>query len=152
MKLFEENMKLVYWWVARKYKHCGDKEDLTQEGFMGLWKAIKTFNESKHLKFSTYAIICIDNQIKMFLRNKKKFVNFSDTDYIDNYNFTENKFDFSKIEYDILVKKLSSSQKYILQKLYQGITQQEIADELGVSQATIGRKFKQIKEIINSDN
>lgn len=146
--MFEENINLVYWLVTHKYKHCRNREDLIQEGCIGLLKAIKVFDASRRLKFSTFAVYCIDNQIKMFLR-KRKTINFTDVDYDD---FPGEDLNFSKLEYDLLIKNLSESQKYILQRLLQGVTQQEIANELGVSQATIGRKFKQIKEIIQSEN
>lgn len=46
-----------------------DKEDLLQEGYIGLWKACLTFDKDKGYQFSTYACKCIDSQIRTMLRN-----------------------------------------------------------------------------------
>ena len=42
-----------------------DKKDLVSIGNVGLMKAITTFDTSKKVEFSTYAIRCIDNEILM---------------------------------------------------------------------------------------
>lgn len=76
-KLFEENMNLVYFVVNKKidkhnkrYKELGvDEEDLRQLGFIGLLKACKKFNESKGIKFSTYAVPLIYGEITNNLRD-----------------------------------------------------------------------------------
>ncbi|MEG1556932.1 MAG: sigma-70 family RNA polymerase sigma factor [Oscillospiraceae bacterium] len=53
-----------------KHKACGsnpsglESDDLIQEGFIGLFNAIESYDKSKGAAFSTYAITCIDNSIK----------------------------------------------------------------------------------------
>ena len=39
----------------------GDNQDLVQEGMIGLFKAIRDFDEHKNIKFSTFAQICVKN-------------------------------------------------------------------------------------------
>lgn len=51
--------------IARSYFLTGgDIEDIIQEGMIGLYKAIMHFNTSKNASFTTFASICIKNQIQ----------------------------------------------------------------------------------------
>jgi RNA polymerase sporulation-specific sigma factor len=45
------------------YIKGGDIDDLLQEGYIGLMKAIKSFDETKDICFSTFANLCIKRQI-----------------------------------------------------------------------------------------
>lgn len=58
--------------VAQKYysKICmtSDFEDLLQEGYIGLSKAIKSFTDNYDVLFYTFAHICIERQIKNYCR------------------------------------------------------------------------------------
>ncbi|MEG0912246.1 MAG: sigma-70 family RNA polymerase sigma factor [Oscillospiraceae bacterium] len=51
-----------------------EQDDLVQEGLVGLFKAFETYDDSKGTQFSTYAITCIDNNIKTAIKqaNRKK--------------------------------------------------------------------------------
>ena len=69
--LIERNMRLVAH-VVKKYQNVDeDAEDLISIGCIGLIKAIETFDVKKG-RLATYACRCIDNEILMMLRNKKK--------------------------------------------------------------------------------
>lgn len=73
--LIERNLRLVAY-VAKKYYQSGkDYEDLISIGTIGLIKSIGKFDESKGIRFATYAVRCIHNEILMCLRNEKKLVN-----------------------------------------------------------------------------
>ena len=68
-KLVAENMGLINL-AAKRYLGFGvDYEDLFQIGSIGLIKAAKAFDESKNLKFSTYAVAKITGEIKTYLRD-----------------------------------------------------------------------------------
>lgn len=55
--------------VASKYVNSPlEREDIVQEGMIGLLAAIKSFNNEKGASFKTYASICIDNSIQTALR------------------------------------------------------------------------------------
>lgn len=61
--------------IASKYKDSPiEREDLIQEGMIGLLAAIKSYRNDKGASFSTYAKICIDNSIQSALRkyNRQK--------------------------------------------------------------------------------
>lgn len=76
-KLFEENMKLVYFVVEKKlnkniarYKELGvENEDLHQLGFIGLFKACQRFKDG-YGAFSTYAVPLIYGEIANALRDE----------------------------------------------------------------------------------
>lgn len=68
-KLVNSNIGLV-WSVARKFNNRGyELEDIFQIGCIGILKAIKNFDESFNVKFSTYAVPLVVGEIKRFLRD-----------------------------------------------------------------------------------
>ena len=69
--LIERNLRLVAH-IAKKYQNAEeDMEDLISIGTIGLIKAVSSFDAGKG-KLSTYASRCIDNELLMLLRSKKK--------------------------------------------------------------------------------
>ena len=70
--LIEHNLRLVAH-IVRKYQGPGeDLDDLISTGTIGLIKAVSTFDASKSARLSTYAARCIDNELLMMLRARKK--------------------------------------------------------------------------------
>ncbi len=70
--LIERNLRLVAH-IAKKYQNVDeDMEDLISIGCVGLIKAVDTFDAGKG-RLATYACRCIDNELLMLLRSKKKF-------------------------------------------------------------------------------
>ena len=71
-KLIEHNLRLVAH-IAKKYTgSVRDHEDLLSIGTIGLIKGITSFDPSKGTRLATYAARCVDNEILMLLRAKKK--------------------------------------------------------------------------------
>ncbi len=69
--LIERNMRLVAH-IAKKYQNADEEmEDLISIGCIGLIKAVDTFDDRKG-RLATYACRCIDNELLMMLRGKKK--------------------------------------------------------------------------------
>ena len=69
--LIERNLRLVAH-IAKKYQNVDeDMEDLISIGCIGLIKAVDTFDAGKG-RLATYACRCIDNELLMLLRGKKK--------------------------------------------------------------------------------
>lgn len=69
--LIERNLRLVAH-IAKKYQNVDeDMEDLISIGCIGLIKAVDTFDAGKG-RLATYACRCIDNELLMLLRSKKK--------------------------------------------------------------------------------
>ena len=70
--LIEHNLRLVVY-IAKKFDNTGvGVEDLISIGTIGLIKAISTFDPCRTSKLSTYAARCIDNELLMMLRARKK--------------------------------------------------------------------------------
>lgn len=70
--LIERNLRLVAH-VVKKYQGADeDLDDLISIGTIGLIKAVSTFDTAKSARLSTYAARCIDNELLMMLRSKKK--------------------------------------------------------------------------------
>lgn len=70
--LIERNLRLVTH-IVKKYQNSGeDTEDLISIGTIGLIKAIDTFDCQKAKRLGTYAAKCIENELLMHFRAKKK--------------------------------------------------------------------------------
>ena len=71
--LVERNLRLVAH-VVKKYQGTDvELDDLISIGTIGLMKAISTFDFEKTARLSTYAARCIDNELLMMFRSKKKY-------------------------------------------------------------------------------
>jgi len=64
-----ENFKPMVSSIARGYFLVGgDDEDLVQEGMIGLYKAIQTYDKENKATFSTFAYLCILRQVQTAVR------------------------------------------------------------------------------------
>lgn len=80
-KLIEHNLRLVAHIIKKYYSNSSEQEDLISIGTIGLIKAVSTFDHQKGTRFATYASRCIENEILMYFRSKKKTamdISFSD--------------------------------------------------------------------------
>lgn len=70
--LIEHNLRLVAH-VAKKYQAPEqDTDDLISIGIIGLIKAVMTFDSEKNSRLGTYAARCIENELLVMLRSRKK--------------------------------------------------------------------------------
>ena len=75
-RLIEGNLKLVNNELKKFYGLVKDAsyievEDLFEIGCIGLIKAVDNFDYKRNVKFSTYAVKCINNEIFMYLKKLK---------------------------------------------------------------------------------
>lgn len=162
--LIERNLRLVAH-VLKKYQHLEEEsEDLLSVGTIGLIKAILTFNPQKNNRLGTYAARCIENEILMTLRSKKKIAKEISlyepigTDHEGNeiqlYDIIETDEDDAhaqialKDDIRLLYQKLESilsPRERLVLKLRYGLyqqeeyTQREIASLLGISRSYVSR-------------
>ena len=61
--LMDKYKNLVRQKARALYLTGGDHEDLLQEGMLGLFKAVREYDQSKEASFYTYASACITNQM-----------------------------------------------------------------------------------------
>ena len=58
---------------ANKFFMIGaEKEDMIQEGMIGLYKAVKSFNLEKQSSFKTFANMCIERQLITAVKNSNR--------------------------------------------------------------------------------
>ena len=72
--LFERYKNLVKKKAKAMYLAGGDSDDLIQEGMIGLYKAVRDFDESREASFKTFASMCINRQLitAVAASNRKK--------------------------------------------------------------------------------
>lgn len=68
-QIFKRYKGLVYKNSTDFFLKGADFEDVMQEGFIGLFNAIKSYDESKNIPFTTYAYHCIRRQIINAVKN-----------------------------------------------------------------------------------
>lgn len=162
--LIERNMRLVAH-VAKKYQNVEeDMEDMISIGTIGLIKAISTYDDTRGSRLATYAARCIDNEMLMYLRSKRKSarevslyepigtdkegnqINLFDImendepDVIEQMEYGKN----VKRLYELLPLVLTEREQEILCKRYglkgeNPLTQREIAKQLKISRSYVSR-------------
>ena len=85
-KLIEHNMRLVAHVAKKYYSPNEDTEDLLSIGTIGLVKAVDTYNAQKGYKLATYAARCIDNELLMYFRGKKRNYRYNREGYKTTWN------------------------------------------------------------------
>jgi len=70
-QLVEHNLRLVAH-IVKKYYQNDDADDLISIGSIGLIKGINTYKPDKGVRLATYASRCIENEILMYFRSRKK--------------------------------------------------------------------------------
>lgn len=73
--LIEHNLRLVSHVVKKYYSEYDEQDDLVSLGTVGLIKGIDSFDMQKGARLVTYAARCIENEILMYFRAKKKDAN-----------------------------------------------------------------------------
>lgn len=75
-KIFIKYKDLVRMKVNRFFIIGAEKEDIMQEGMIGLYKAIKSFNNEKDTAFKSFANLCIERQLITAIKtaNRQKHI------------------------------------------------------------------------------
>lgn len=74
-KLVEHNLRLVAHIMKKYYAQTDDVDDLLSIGTIGLIKAINTYRADRGVKLATYASRCIENEVLMYFRSRRKASN-----------------------------------------------------------------------------
>lgn len=70
--LVEHNLRLVAHIMKKYYTQTDDVDDLISIGTIGLIKGVNTYKPEKGVRLATYASRCIENEILMHFRSRKK--------------------------------------------------------------------------------
>lgn len=169
--LIERNMRLVAH-IAKKYQNAEEEmEDLISIGSIGLIKAVSTFKNEKGNRLGTYAARCIENELLMYFRSKKKtakdvslyepigtdkegnqikLMDVVESPEAELWEKVVLKKNISQL-YRFLPRVLDEREQMIICKRYglyntKPATQREIADRLGISRSYVSRIEKKALE------
>lgn len=70
--LMDKYKEIVNLKVGKYFMVGAEKEDIVQEGLIGLFKAIKTFNAEKNNTFKTFANMCIERQLITAIKSSNR--------------------------------------------------------------------------------
>ena len=171
--LINKYKELVNIKVSKYFMIGAEKDDIVQEGLIGLFKAIKSYKSDMQNSFKSFANMCIERQlitaIKSSNRQKHMTLNSylslnisayddeegkSDTELIDIFNTTivEDPLDtITKKEYyqnieDTIDKSLSDFEKKVLNKYINGKSYIEIASDLNTPVKSIDNAIQRIRK------
>lgn len=156
--------------IARSYFLVGGaEEDLLQEGMIGLYRAIITYDESKG-NFKTFVYTCVKNNIISLVKKSKAKKNEPLNEYISLSGFVdgdsdkslfiqdgkfgpEDLFIYKESETELedkLKEKLSIIEYQIFDLYIKGATYAQISEKVGKSQKSVDNSLQRIKKkIIN---
>ncbi|HHU73520.1 MAG TPA: RNA polymerase sporulation sigma factor SigH [Clostridiales bacterium] len=187
--LIQEGDQIALDYIMEKYKYLvrskakalfligGDKDDLIQEGMIGLYKAIRDYRSDKDNSFFNFADMCISRQIYSAIKASNRKKNIPLNTYISLYTpinresgdgedkevlvdiiyqkyvlnpeeLVIDKENTSMIEYS-LVRRLSNLEKQVLSLYMQDLKYQQIAEVLGKEPKTIDNALTRIKMKLN---
>lgn len=162
--LIERNLRLVAHIVKKYQPPPEEMEDLLSIGTIGLMKAVVTFDPEKSAKLATYAARCIENELLMHFRGKKKsskevslyepigtdregneiqLFDVIEMGEEDVHHRLEKKEDVIQL-YQKVESELSARERIVLKLRYglyneEEYTQREIAKMLGISRSYVSR-------------
>jgi len=148
--------------IAMKYIASPlEKDDLVQEGMIGLLAAVKSYNPEKGAKFATYASICINNSVQTAL---KKFSRLKaipqenlvalEEDILDSTFVISAEDEYLAKESvstltEILYEGLSKFENEVLRLHIMGCSYSEIAEKLGKNPKAIDNAIQRIRKKLN---
>lgn len=170
--LLEKYKPLVRQKTRKLFLIDGDKDDLIQEGMIGLFKAVRDYQVGKDAAFRTFADLCISRQLYSVIKKSNRLKNqplnsyvsiysdeFSDADELagdrtvissgsDNIANPEAIMIDRENAIDMQNKmfdKLSKMEREVLKRYLEGMTYQEIAADMEKSPKSIDNALQRIK-------
>ena len=145
-----------------------DSEDLMQEGMIGLFKAIRDYNEDKKCGFHTFATLCVKRQICTAVTSSKRKKHYPLNHYVSFYSQDEETNssvmdmlaaeDMSNPETNLLLQErlggimeqidtvLSKYERQVLEMYLDGCSYGQIAEALGKPEKSIDNAIQRIRK------
>ena len=174
--LLNKYKPLVNGKVGKYFIIGAEKDDIVQEGMIGLYKAIKNFDLEKEIKFKTFANMCVERQLITAIKtsNRQKhmalnsYVSLNDSAYsneedsielMETYenNVAEDPLEtMMKKEYFREIKSkinesLSTFEKKVLNRLVQGDSYEKIAKYVDAPVKSIDNAIQRIRKKANKN-
>ena len=170
--ILEKYKDLVNAKVSKYFMVGAEKEDIAQEGMIGLFKAIKSFDGTKQNSFKSFANICVERQLITAIKtsNRQKHMPLNSylslntaaydnndensVELIDTFDSktVEDPLDtITKKEYyeeiqNIVIKSLSKFEKQVLKQFIRGDSYTTIAENLNSPVKSIDNAIQRIRK------
>ncbi len=168
--LIDKYKELVNMKVSKFFMIGAEKEDIVQEGLIGLFKAIKSYNVEKQNSFKTFANLCIERQLITAIKssNRQKhmplnsYLSLNTTAYeededsnlldvFDAHQIEDPLETITKKEYyqtveNAIDKSLSDFEKQVLNRYMQGESYVQIAQKLDAPVKSIDNAIQRIRK------
>ncbi len=171
--LIERYKETVNMKVSKYYINGAEKEDLIQEGLIGLFKAVKSFEIDKYNSFKSFANMCIERQIITAIKgsNRQKHIPLNSYVSLNNSNYENDEGDgenqlidvldsntiedpldtITKNEYiesieKTIDKSLSTFEKQVLNKYIEGQSYIQIAESLNSPVKSVDNAIQRIRK------
>lgn len=180
VKMAQEGSSTAYEFLIQKYREMakkkarkyyisgGDNDDVMQEGMIGIFKAIRDFDDAAGSPFAAFAELCVERQIQTAITgaNREKHRALNESVSLSQEEASEDKIEipdskgnepekmtlfreavdalFSEAE-----AKLSAMEKKVFHGIMQGKSYTEISKELGKSPKSIDNATQRIKKKIH---
>jgi len=178
--LFNKYKELVNMKVSKYFIIGAEREDIVQEGMIGLYKAVKNYEDDKQNSFKSFANLCIERQLITAIKtsNRQKHIplnsslslntpvyeNDEDASLMEVFNSkiaedpldTITKKEYYKIVGSKIDKHLSDFEKKVLTRFAAGESYVKIAEKLDSPVKSIDNAIQRIrkkasKNIMNED-
>ncbi len=170
--LLEKYKPLVRQKTRKLFLIDGDKDDLIQEGMIGLFKAVRDYQAGKDAAFRTFADLCISRQLYSAIKKSNRLKNQPLNSYISIYSDEFNDADELAGDRTVISSgsdnianpeaividresavdmqnqmfdKLSKMEREVLKRYLDGMTYQEIAADMKKSPKSIDNALQRIK-------
>lgn len=168
--LLDKYTDLVNMKVSKYFIVGAEKEDIVQEGLIGLFKAVKNFDKTKLSSFKTFANLCIERQLQTAIKSSTRqkhmplnsYLSLNTSAYEDDNDMTvmemldlntsEDPLDtITKKEYYKFVenrieKTLSDFEKQVLHRYANGESYVEIAKKLNSPVKSVDNAIQRIRK------
>ena len=169
--LLEKYKDLVNSKVGKYFIIGAEREDIIQEGMIGLYKAVKGFDSCKQNTFKTFANMCVERQLITAIKssNRQKhiplnsYLSLNTTAYSNDEDGTEliETFEVNNIEdpletimkresfeeiQNVMHKSLSKFEEQVLERYMQGESYENIAKRLDTPVKSIDNAIQRIRK------
>lgn len=163
-ELAEHNMPLV-WYVVNRYAGASvECDELYSAALFGMARALSAYDETKGIRFSTFAVVCMNHEILNLLKAAKKrrfdisynscVLSPDNGDVIRDESFIGRMTTINttpddvaaKIVFCDFVEQLPERDREILQLRMDGMQHKDIAKRFGVTPQRIGRLLIGMRE------
>ena len=161
---------LVNMKVSKYFMVGSERDDIVQEGLIGLYKAVKSYSNDKHNSFKTFANMCIERQLITAIKssNRQKHMPLNSylslstkayeddeesnlLDVFDSHQIEDPLDTITKKEYYKTVEKaidesLSDFEKQVLNRYMKGESYVQIAEKLDAPVKSVDNAIQRIRK------